>query len=50
MRCLACDKVFSDTELLIGDDFCKKCLRDTFGDTSWITELTALDDEVKDNE
>lgn len=55
-RCLACDKRFSDEELLIADDFCKKCLRETFGVTSYKAPVTEdsdfgdLNDEFKSSD
>jgi len=48
-RCMACDKLFSEEELLIEDDLCKKCLSTTYEDDTIGYYGTDLD-ESDDNE
>ena len=50
MRCKACNKRFTDLELLIGDDLCRYCLNVTFGDTTAKEVITQDSDEDSTDE
>lgn len=47
-HCKACDKVFTNIELHIGDELCPKCLYLTFGDS--VHMALAYVDKLDDNE
>lgn len=49
-RCKACDNRMTDSELMMGDDLCRKCLYITFGDSKYAEVVVAKVSEEQEDE
>lgn len=50
MRCVACDRILTDIELIKDYDFCGKCLFQTFGDSRYAKPIELSDDSESSDE